>query len=158
LPTGTGLTLHNPKDSVRVGGRAKLFWGVRAESAALVRAVRRVVGVLDAATAEVGSGGSGSGKEDGCDDKQGEKERESTTTEMWGGAEVTISAGRRFDIDTLLARELLLSSEGHGGAGTGGTTVVVCGPAAMADEVRVAVARLGRRGAVVRLIEESFSW
>jgi hypothetical protein len=162
LPTGTGLTLHTAKDNVRVGGRAKLFWGVRAESAALVRAVRRVIGVSGVATAEVGSGGSGgcsgSSKEGGCDDKLGEKERESTTTEKWGGAEVTISAGRRFDIGVLLTRELLPSSEGHGVAGRGGTTVVVCGPAAMADEVRVAVARLGRRGAVVRLIEESFSW
>jgi ferredoxin-NADP reductase len=63
---------------------------------------------------------------------------------------VTVSVGKRFDIDALLTEEL--------GGVVGGTTVAVCGPARMADEVRVAVTRLGKRGVVVRLIEESFSW
>jgi hypothetical protein len=35
--------------------------------------------------------------------------------------------------------------------------VVVCGPAGMADEVRVAVVGLARRGVVVRFMEERFS-
>ncbi|KAH6631598.1 ferric reductase like transmembrane component-domain-containing protein [Chaetomium tenue] len=121
LPTGFGTSRGG-----MFGGKVKLFWGVRAESGALVRAVRGVVGFRG----------------------------------MWGGTEVTISMGRQFDIEALLERELLPSGEGHGVAVAvaTGTTVVVCGPAAMADEVRVAVARLGRRGVVVRLIEESFSW
>ena len=180
LPTGSSLALQSRgATGAGVGGRAKLLWGVRAESAALVRAVRAVVGMpprqppgtlgAGAVVGEVGGGGS----EDGCDDDaRGEKgggglgsaetmTAATETTEMWGSTEVTISAGRRFDIAALLARELLPPSlEGRGveGMGPGGTTVVVCGPAAMADEVRVAVARLGRRGVVVRLIEESFSW
>jgi hypothetical protein len=104
-------------------GRKKLFWSVRTEP--LVRAVRGVVGNV---TRDDDAGGR----------------------EAWGGTEVTVSVGKRFDIDALLTEEL--------GGVVGGTTVAVCGPARMADEVRVAVTRLGKRGVVVRLIEESFSW
>jgi ferredoxin-NADP reductase len=91
------------------------------------------------------------------DDKspvRGTETETGTERETWpGGTDVTISIGKRFDIDTILTKEL------QGTERSGGTTVMVCGPAGMADEVRVAVARLGqKRGVVVRLVEESFSW
>ncbi|RSL58226.1 hypothetical protein CEP54_007886 [Fusarium duplospermum] len=70
--------------------------------------------------------------------------------ENWNDFDVSISVGKRFDLKAVLAEEL--------GSVTSGTTVVVCGPSGMADEVRVAVTDLGKRGSVVRLIEESFAW
>lgn len=70
----------------------------------------------------------------------------------WGGVEVVVAVGERFDIGRVLEEELV----GEKGV-WGGTTVVVCGPAGMADEVRVVVAGLARRGAVVRFMEERFS-
>jgi predicted ferric reductase len=104
-------------------GRKKLFWSVRTEP--LVRAVRAVVGNVVRDGDRVGR-------------------------ETWGGTEVAVSVGKRFDIDAVLTEEL--------GDVVGSTTVAVCGPAGMADEVRAVVTRLGKRGVVVRLIEESFSW
>lgn len=70
--------------------------------------------------------------------------------QTWGKAEVSISIGKRFDIPNVLKGEL---DGAHGG-----TLVVVCGPPGLADDVRAAVTKLGRNGAVVRLMEESFSW
>ncbi|KAB5533414.1 ferric reductase like transmembrane component-domain-containing protein [Coniochaeta sp. 2T2.1] len=70
--------------------------------------------------------------------------------ETWAGADVTVAVGKRFDIDAIL-REATQNAEG-------GSTVIVCGPAGMADGVRLAVARLGKTGVVIRLVEESFSW
>ncbi|KAF2016339.1 hypothetical protein BU24DRAFT_433400 [Aaosphaeria arxii CBS 175.79] len=68
----------------------------------------------------------------------------------WANIEVNVSVGERFDVRRVLETELNSS--------TGGTTVVVCGPAGMSDDVRVAVSALARHGAVLRLSEESFSW
>ena len=68
----------------------------------------------------------------------------------WGNVDVTISVGARFNFRDVLDTELRET--------VGGTTVVVCGPPGLADEVRLVVAALGRNGAVVRLTEESFSW
>ncbi|KAF7544888.1 hypothetical protein G7Z17_g9603 [Cylindrodendrum hubeiense] len=69
----------------------------------------------------------------------------------WGEIETHLSVGERMDIRQILEKEIQ-------GAGNPGTTVVVCGPASMADEVRCVVAGLGRHGATVRLVEESFMW
>ncbi|KAK4121692.1 hypothetical protein N657DRAFT_577316 [Parathielavia appendiculata] len=125
---GVGITGVLPFLTSRSSwGRQKLFWSVRTEP--LAAAVRGVVGsvIRHQASDELG-----------------------VVRETWASTDVTISVGKRFDIDAVLAEEVR--------SAVGGTTVAVCGPAGMADEVRVAVARLGRRGVVVRLVEESFSW
>ncbi|KPA37340.1 ferric-chelate reductase [Fusarium langsethiae] len=70
--------------------------------------------------------------------------------ELWNDFEVAVSVGKRFDVDCVLKDEL--------SDVTGGTIVVVCGPAGMADDVRVSVAGLGQQGFVVKLVEESFAW
>lgn len=60
-----------------------------------------------------------------------------------------IAVGRRLDLRAILEREVV---------GDGETAVVVCGPNSMADEVRAIVSELGRKGRVVKLIDEAFSW
>lgn len=67
----------------------------------------------------------------------------------WGNVETHVTVGERMNLRDILERELSQSK---------GTTVVVCGPESMADEVRCIVAGLGRNGAIVRLFEESFIW
>lgn len=67
----------------------------------------------------------------------------------WGNVETHITIGERMNLRAILEQEVTESK---------GTTVVVCGPEGMADEVRMIVAGLGRSGAVVKLIEESFVW
>ncbi|KAM5354215.1 hypothetical protein ACJ41O_000865 [Fusarium nematophilum] len=74
-----------------------------------------------------------------------------TATTFWGGIETHVSVGERLNLRRILEAEI-------GSSGSMGTTVVVCGPEGMADEVRCIVAGLGRNGAVVRLVEESFMW
>ncbi|KAF5000357.1 hypothetical protein FGRMN_1825 [Fusarium graminum] len=69
--------------------------------------------------------------------------------EIWNDFDVSISIGKRFDLKAILDEEFR--------GVEGGTTVVVCGPLGMADEVRVIVTRLGREGVIVRLAEESFT-
>lgn len=66
----------------------------------------------------------------------------------WGAIEAHVSVGERLQLEGIMDGEL----------GSVGTVVVVCGPAGMAEEVRALVARKGRGGAVVRLVEESFDW
>ncbi|KAI1097402.1 hypothetical protein F4804DRAFT_347211 [Jackrogersella minutella] len=61
-----------------------------------------------------------------------------------------IAVGRRLDLRAVLGREVPERGEE--------AVVVVCGPAGMADEVRAVVCELGRRGRVVRLVDEAFSW
>lgn len=66
---------------------------------------------------------------------------------------VNTSIGQRLRVAEILREEL--EKEGD----TGDLGVVVCGPSAMADDVRVAVAELGpraRRGIV--FVDEAFSW
>ncbi|KAG5661818.1 hypothetical protein KAF25_004057 [Fusarium avenaceum] len=70
--------------------------------------------------------------------------------ETWNDFDVSISVGRRIDLKKALTKEL--------GSAVCGTTIVVCGPAGMADEVRATVTELGTGGVVVRLVEESFVW
>ncbi|KAI0128149.1 hypothetical protein F4776DRAFT_655395 [Hypoxylon sp. NC0597] len=60
-----------------------------------------------------------------------------------------ISVGRRLNLCDILEREVLEGSE---------TAVVVCGPVEMADEVREIVCELGRKGRIVKLVDEAFSW
>ncbi|KAF1994801.1 hypothetical protein P154DRAFT_526817 [Amniculicola lignicola CBS 123094] len=111
-------------------GNIKLFWGAR--TAPLVRSVEELLGV-DKSTYGT------------------EMEMESgVETAQWGNVSVTLSIGHRLNIPNLLSTEL---GESHGG-----TTVVVCGASEMADDVRCTVAGLARHGAVVKLIEESFTW
>ena len=113
-------------------GRTKVLWGVRSEGRGLVKDVERLLGVQAKPHIET------------------EKEEGSTKTARWGDADVLISIGDRLDIPALLQKEI--------GLVRGGTTVVVCGPAAMADEVRSSVGRLVHGGADVRFVEESFVW
>ncbi|OAQ58601.1 ferric-chelate reductase [Pochonia chlamydosporia 170] len=73
----------------------------------------------------------------------------------WGNLDVTISVGQRFNLRDVLERELR--------AQQGGTTVVVCGPTGMADDVRYIVSAIARHSGekgpiLVRLAIESFSW
>ncbi|KAH8884118.1 putative ferric-chelate reductase [Thozetella sp. PMI_491] len=59
-----------------------------------------------------------------------------------------IAIGRRLDLRGILEKGVI-----------GETTVVVCGPHAMADEVRGIVCELGRqRSEPIHLVDESFSW
>jgi NAD(P)H-flavin reductase len=68
----------------------------------------------------------------------------------WGHIDVAVSIGERFHLAELLELELRQNK--------GGTTVVVCGPAGMADDARLVVTGLARHGIAVRFSEESFSW
>jgi len=68
----------------------------------------------------------------------------------WGATVVTMAVGDRFNLTDVLESELRCQN--------GGTTVVVCGPPGMADEVRCIVSGFGRHGALVKLVVESFIW
>ncbi|KAJ4018756.1 hypothetical protein NW752_005884 [Fusarium irregulare] len=68
----------------------------------------------------------------------------------WGHFEAHVTIGSRMDIKQVLATELENAE--------GGTTVIVCGPLQMCDDARYVCAGLARHGAVVRYVEESFSW
>ncbi|CAG8408234.1 unnamed protein product [Penicillium salamii] len=70
---------------------------------------------------------------------------------QWSHIDQEVSVGQRFDIKKVLSDELLQS-------GSTGTTVMVCGPSPMSDDVRFHISALGRHGARVRLAEESFGW
>ncbi|KAM0330482.1 hypothetical protein ACHAQA_003426 [Verticillium albo-atrum] len=136
---GVGITavlpvLSNAQSLNTPLGSKKLFWGVRAGSAALVNSVQGVVA------------GTSSGAEAKLNPVPGRN------LTKWGDVDVEVSVGERFDFRALLEAEL-----GGEDAKTG-TTVVVCGPAGMADEVRNVVTALGRHGAVVRYVEEAFAW
>ncbi|KAH7239822.1 ferric reductase like transmembrane component-domain-containing protein [Fusarium solani] len=119
--TGVLPCLDRSPSVMGLRGKKKLFWGVRTEP--LVQAVRDIIAHVH----------------------HGEDEQEN-----WNGFDVSISVGKRFDLDAVLKKELE--------SVTDGTTVVVCGPSGMADDVRVAVTELGKGGCVVRLTEESFAW
>lgn len=60
-----------------------------------------------------------------------------------------IAVGKRLDLRAIIEREAVNDIE---------TAVVVCGPVGMADEVREIVCQLGRKGRVIKLIDEAFSW
>jgi hypothetical protein len=65
------------------------------------------------------------------------------------GVDKEIFVGKRMDIVEVLKRELSPKED---------SVVLVSGPNGMADDARVAVSALGRRGYRVRLVEEAFSW
>ncbi|RFU74983.1 ferric-chelate reductase fre2 [Trichoderma arundinaceum] len=73
---------------------------------------------------------------------------------LWGNVQVTVSVGQRLDLRTVIETELKSQR--------GGTTVVVCGPPEMADEVRCIVSGISRHATekepVARLAVECFSW
>lgn len=115
-------------------GSKKLFWGVRASSQGLVDSVQGIV----AATGV------------GAETRSAPSLGRNLTT--WGDVDVEISVGERFDIRAVLENEL------KGDNATAGTTVFVCGPGAMADEVRSVVTALARQGHVIRYVEEAFAW
>lgn len=66
------------------------------------------------------------------------------------GVEVRTKVGERLDIAGLI--------EEAAGMDGGGLAVVVSGPPGMADQVRLAVARVAATGRVVEFVEESYSW
>jgi hypothetical protein len=67
------------------------------------------------------------------------------------GVDKDIFVGKRMNVFDVLEQELSGTSEN--------AVVVVSGPPGMADEVRMAVSKLGKRGkASIRLVEEAFSW
>jgi hypothetical protein len=72
----------------------------------------------------------------------------------WGSVHVTLSVGQRLDLRAIIETELASSC--------GGTTVVVCGPPDMTDEVRCIVSGISRHAtkgvSVARLVVECFSW
>lgn len=79
----------------------------------------------------------------------------SETERRWADIEVTLSVCQRLDLKRIIESELSVHS--------GGTTVVVCGPPGMADDVRCIVSGFSRHGGPeryvpVKLIVESFSW
>ena len=63
--------------------------------------------------------------------------------------EKEVWVGKRMDVRKMLEREVVRGES---------TVVVSSGPHGMADEVRVALSEMGRRGYDVRLAEEAFSW
>lgn len=71
------------------------------------------------------------------------------TDNNWGNIELHTTVGLRMNVRGILEDELKSSI---------GTTVVVCGPTGMCDEVRDVVTAMARHGKVVRLVQESLIW
>ncbi|CAM1503657.1 Fc.00g012480.m01.CDS01 [Cosmosporella sp. VM-42] len=68
----------------------------------------------------------------------------------WGHIEPHITVGSRLNVRQILEEEL--------GECSAGTTVVVCGPNAMNDEVRYTCAAMARHGRNIRFVEEALPW
>ena len=66
------------------------------------------------------------------------------------GVAVETTVGRRMDVSALVEEEAARAE--------GSLAVVVSGPPGMADEVRLAVAGVAKRGCEVEFVEESYSW
>lgn len=135
---GVGITavlpiLSDNQSLYKPLGTKKLFWGVRASSTPLVASVE---GLFTSSGVEIDTASQGRGRK----------------ASRWGDVAVQISIGERFDFRSLLEDELSENSL------VGGTTVLVCGPPGMADEVRNIVTALARHGTLVRYADESFSW
>ncbi|RBQ80709.1 hypothetical protein VDGD_06992 [Verticillium dahliae] len=136
---GVGITavlpvLSNAQSLNAPLGTKKLFWGVRASSTGLVTSVQSIIAASSVSAEEKLTPVPG------------------RNLTRWGDVDVEVTVGERFNFRALLGAEL------SGQAATVGTTVMVCGPAGMADEVRNVVTALGRHGAVVRYVEEAFAW
>ncbi|OCT54426.1 ferric-chelate reductase [Cladophialophora carrionii] len=67
---------------------------------------------------------------------------------------ITTVSGHRMDVAQVIAAESNASSSTLDTR----VAVLVCGPGGLADEVRFQVARVARKGVLVDLIEETFSW
>lgn len=76
--------------------------------------------------------------------------RDLVESDAMAGVEVRTKVGERLDIAGLI--------EEAAGMDGGGLAVVVSGPPGMADQVRLAVARVAATGRVVEFVEESYSW
>ncbi|KAM0651531.1 hypothetical protein ACHAO3_003713 [Verticillium nonalfalfae] len=136
---GVGITavlpvLSNAQSLNASLGTKKLFWGVRASSTGLVTSVQSIIASSSVSAEEKLTPVPG------------------RNLTRWGDVDVEVTVGERFNFRALLEAEL------SGQAAKVGTTVMVCGPAGMADEVRNVVTALGRHGAVVRYVEEAFAW
>lgn len=90
------------------------------------------------------------------EDMLGCPEESDSTERQWGDIDVTLNVGARPNL-MLTLQEILRGQRG-------GTVVVVCGPASMADEVRCCIAKICRHGGydeskvLVKLIVECFAW
>lgn len=72
--------------------------------------------------------------------------------ELLKNVDKEVFVGSRMNIREVLKDEVAY-------AGEGGVTVLVSGPGGMADETRMVVSEIGRKGKVnVRLVDEAFSW
>jgi hypothetical protein len=72
--------------------------------------------------------------------------------ELLKNVDKEVFVGSRMNIREVLKDEIAY-------AGEGGVTVLVSGPGGMADETRMVVSEIGRKGKVnVRLVDEAFSW
>jgi hypothetical protein len=76
--------------------------------------------------------------------------RDLTENNAMTGVAIETTVGRRMDVNALVEEEASRTD--------GSLAVVVSGPPGMADEVRLAVARVAARGCEVDFIEESYSW
>jgi hypothetical protein len=76
--------------------------------------------------------------------------RDLTENNAMTGVAIDTTVGRRMDVNALV--------EEAAARGDGSLAVVVSGPPGMADEVRMAVARVAARGCEIEFIEESYSW
>ena len=76
--------------------------------------------------------------------------RDLTENNAMAGVAIETTVGRRMDVNALVEEEASRTD--------GSLAVVVSGPPGMADEVRLAVARVAARGCEVEFIEESYSW
>ena len=66
------------------------------------------------------------------------------------GVIIETTVGRRMDVNALVEEEAARND--------GSLAVVVSGPPGMADEVRLAVAKVAARGCEIEFVEESYSW
>lgn len=76
--------------------------------------------------------------------------RDLTESNAMAGVFVETAVGRRINVQALVEEEVARAD--------GSLAVVVSGPAGMADEVRLAVARVAARGCEIEFVEESYSW
>lgn len=128
---GVGITGVLPllqRELLATQGTTKLFWGVRTKP--LVDAVETFLHQSNALGQEIL-----------------DQPRQTT----WGSTQVQISIGRRFNLREVLSGEILNNR-------AVGTTVVVCGPPEMSDEVRLIIVDLARQGAIVRFKDERFGY
>ena len=130
---GVGITGVLPllqRNLLTTRGTTKLFWGVR--TLPLVNAVESLIHVKKIY-------------------RVGTRTPDDTGPRFWGDVQVQVSVGRRLELREILSSETLQD-------GSIGTTVVVCGPPAMSDEVRLIVVDLARQGRTVRLVDERFGY